>query len=53
MKIQIISYINRLQSLNIETLAKTLNISEKTVDNLIRVGAYWIIDLKKTKYQIM
>jgi len=44
-----ISYINRLQTLDKESLANTLNISKETVYNVNNVGAYWIIDLNKDK----
>ena len=44
---QIISKINRLQTLDKETLSETLNIQQETINNLINIGAYWIIDLNK------
>ncbi len=46
---QMIPYINRLQTLDRESLAKTLNLSGETVNNLSGIGAYWIIDLNKDR----
>jgi len=46
---QIIPYINRLQTLDKESLAKTLNLTKETIDNLSGIGAYWIIDLNKDR----
>lgn len=46
---QLISYINRLQTLDKETLAKTLGVSNVTSQNIASVGAYWIIDKNKDR----
>ena len=44
-----ISYINRLQSLDKESFSETLSIPKETSDNLAGIGAYWIIDLNKDR----
>lgn len=46
---QMISYINRLQTLDKEALAKTLGVSNATSQNIVSVGAYWIIDKNKDR----
>lgn len=46
---QMISYINRLQSLDKETFARTLSLPKETSDNVSGIGAYWIIDLNKDR----
>ncbi|HUX95558.1 MAG TPA: hypothetical protein VMV47_07480 [Bacteroidales bacterium] len=46
---QMISYINRLQSLDKKSFAETLGLSEETSKNISGIGAYWIIDLNKDR----
>lgn len=46
---QMISYINRLQTLDKKSLAGILGISEITSRNIASIGAYWIIDKNKDK----
>lgn len=46
---QMISFINRLQTLDKDTFAKTLGLSKETSDNVSSIGAYWIIDLNKDR----
>ena len=46
---QMISHINRLQTLDKESLAETLYIPQETINNIINIGAFWIIDLNKDR----
>ena len=46
---QMISHINRLQSLDKKSLSETLNIHQETISNIINIGAFWIIDLNKDR----
>ena len=45
---QIIAYVNRLKSIaDKSVLSEALNISKETSDNIISIGAYWVIDLNR------
>lgn len=46
---QMISYINRLQTVDKKTLASVLGLSELTSRNIASIGAYWIIDRNHDK----
>lgn len=46
---QLISHINRLQTLDKKSLSETLNIPQETIKNIINIGAFWIVDLNKDK----
>jgi hypothetical protein len=46
---QMISHINRLQTLDKKSLSETLNIPQETINNIINIGAFWIVDLNKDK----
>jgi hypothetical protein len=46
---QMISYINRLQTLDKKLFAETLGLSEETSKNISGIGAFWIIDLNKDR----
>lgn len=46
---QLISYINRLQTMDKASLAKTLGVTEATSQNIASIGAYWIIDKNKDR----
>jgi len=45
---QIIAYVNRIRSIaDKSVLSEALNISKETSDNIISIGAFWVIDLNR------
>ena len=45
---QIIAYVNRIKDVKDKSiLSETLGISKETSDNIINIGAFWIIDLNR------
>lgn len=46
---QMISYINRLQTLDKNSLSEALNVPVDLCDSIASIGAFWIIDLNKDR----
>lgn len=46
---QMISYINRLQTLDNNSLSEALNVPVDLCDSIVSIGAFWIIDLNKDR----
>lgn len=46
---QMISYLNRLQTMDKKTFAESLSMPQESCENILNISSFWIIDLNKDK----